>query len=187
MCLLSDYWGRKDWKSFITNERNIITSIHSQLLIIDEIVHLSFKTGNNIGDLHYVWHGNTEDTDVALLEKNLAVLRNFSHHFQSIAPVLQCLLSLDEYLLELNLTGDNVFSSNLTEEKVDKHVKQLLDMEPKDPQTIADLADGNSSERKTKFDVFWSECSKFLAEDVGEAVDAIPLPTWQKLYLSGIS
>ena len=70
---------------------------------------------------------------------------------------------------------------------MDKHVKQLLDMEPKDPQTIADLADGNSSERKTKFDVFWSECSKFLAEDVGEAVDAIPLPTWQKLYLSGIS
>ena len=62
-------------------------------------------------------------------------------------------------------------SSNLTEEKVDKHVKQLLDMEPEDPQTIADLADGNSPERKTKFDVFWSECSKFLAEDVGEAVD----------------
>ena len=67
------------------------------------VVHLSFKTGNNIGDLHYVWHGNTEDTDVALLEKNIAVLRNFSHHFQSIAPMLQCLLSLDEYLLELNL------------------------------------------------------------------------------------
>ena len=159
------------------------------------MVHLSFKTGNNIGDLHYVWRGNTEDTDVALLEKSLAVVEKLQPSFpkystramrramfvkfgrvsSGIKPaVLRC------YYREL--TGDNVSSSNLTEEKVDKHVKQLLDMEPKDPQTIADLADGNSSERKTKFDVFWSECSKFLAEDVGESVDAIPL-----LYLSGIS
>ena len=62
-------------------------------------------------------------------------------------------------------------SSNFTDEKVDKRVKQLLDMEPEDPQTITDLADADLPERKTKFDLFWSECSKFLAEDVGETVD----------------
>ena len=62
------------------------------------VVHLSFKTGNNIGDLHYVWRGNTEDTDVALLEKNLAVVEKLQP-----SCVEQCLLSLVEYLLELNL------------------------------------------------------------------------------------
>lgn len=69
------------------------------------------------------------------------------------------------------LTGDCVASSNPDEEKVDRRVKELLDMEPEDPGTITDLADAESSERKTKFDTFWTECSKYLAEDVGEAVD----------------
>jgi len=148
------------------------------------VVHLSYKTGNNIGDVHYIWHGNTHDTDVTLLEHSLTIVETLQTPFpkystramrramftkfgrvsSGIKPaVLRC------YYREL--TGDCVASSNLTEEKVDKRVKQLLDMEPEDPRTISDLADTESPERRTKFDIFWSECSKFLAEGVGEAVD----------------
>lgn len=34
------------------------------------IVHLTYKAGNNVGDVHYIWHGNTGDTDVSLLEQS---------------------------------------------------------------------------------------------------------------------
>ena len=164
------------------------------------VIHLTFKSGNNIGDLHYIWRGDTQDTDVTIFECSLAVVETLQHSFpkystramrramfvkfgrvsSGIKPaVLRC------YYREL--TGDCVASSNFTEEKVDKRVKQLLDMEPEDPQTITDLADADSPERKTKSDLFWSECSKFLAEDVGEAVAMTLLITWLKPYLSGIS
>ena len=69
------------------------------------------------------------------------------------------------------LTSDSTAASNATEEEVDKKVKQMLEMEPEDPQTLTNLAEVTNEERKTKFDTFWSECSKFLSEDVGLAID----------------
>ena len=69
------------------------------------------------------------------------------------------------------LTSDSTAAINATEEEVDKKVKQMLEMEPKDPQTLTNLAEVTNEERKTKFDTFWSECSKFLAEDVRLGVD----------------
>lgn len=263
-CLLSDYWGRKNWKSFKPDVNLLLTTIskyvdgleehckrmkavhqstlpvrevsdcvsyslvaastmvNSQLRKIDDIVkalspleplllndhcpinarhrynflqllkgglslpvvHLSYKAGNNVGDLHYIWHGDPNDTDVVLLEHSLAVVeklqpsfpkystramrRAMFNKFGRIAPGIKP-ATLRCYYREL--TGDCVSSCNAKEEVVDRRVKQLLDMEPEDPKTLADLADAESPERKTKFDVFWSECSKFLAEEVGQAVD----------------
>ena len=44
-------------------------------------------------------------------------------------------------------------------------------MEPEDPQTLTNLAEVTMEEHKTKFDTFWSKCSKILSEVVGLAVD----------------
>ncbi len=32
------------------------------------VVHLTYKTGNNVGDLHYIWHGNPSENAKAVLE-----------------------------------------------------------------------------------------------------------------------
>lgn len=40
-----------------------------------------------------------------------------------------------------------------------------------DPDVIIDLRELNNSEHGSKYDVFWDECQKFLAEDISVAVD----------------
>ena len=50
------------------------------------------------------------------------------------------------------LTSDSTAAINATEEEVDKKVKQMLEMEPEDPQTLTNLAEVTNEERKTKFD-----------------------------------
>ena len=42
------------------------------------VIHL---TGNNIGDLHYIWRGDTQDTDVTIFERSLAVVETLQHSF----------------------------------------------------------------------------------------------------------
>ncbi len=147
------------------------------------VVHLTYKAGNNVGDLHYIWHGDHAETSTAVLERSLGVVETLRPNFATfstramrkamftkfgrISPVtkpsvLRC------YYREL--TGDRGAASNATEEEVDRKVKQLLDMEPEDVRTLTDLAEV-STQQKTKFDVFWSECAKFLSEDIGLAVD----------------
>ncbi len=44
-------------------------------------------------------------------------------------------------------------------------------MEPEDPQMLIDLRSLNSSTERAKYDVFWDNCSQFLREVVGTAVD----------------
>lgn len=147
------------------------------------IVHLTYKSGNNLGDLHYIWYGDSAESSVAILEQSLHVVETLKENFPTFSTramrkamyvkfgrisnktkpcVLRC------YYREL--TGDNTTASNAAEEEVDKRVKQLLDIEPEDMQTVSDLHD-ITTERKTKFNVFWEECAKFLNEDVGLAVD----------------
>ncbi len=50
------------------------------------------------------------------------------------------------------------------------YTEKLLDMEPEDSRTITDLSEV-TTQHKTKFDVFWSECSKFLSKNICLAVD----------------
>ncbi len=51
---------------------------------------------------------------------------------------------------------------------MDARIQEIIDME--DVHVLPDLRALNSGQ-KTKFDFFWSECDKFLAEDVGTGVD----------------
>lgn len=56
----------------------------------------------------------------------------------------------------------------MCEAEIDKRVKLFVDME--DPDIVVDLRELHSDKR-SKFDVFWDECGKFLQENVGLAVD----------------
>lgn len=64
--------------------------------------------------------------------------------------------------------GDASASNCLSEAEIDERVKLYVEME--DPDIVFDLRELQSA-RKSKFDVFWDECHKFLQEDVGLAVD----------------
>ena len=38
------------------------------------VVHLMYKFGNNVGDLHYIWHGDPSEKDTSVLERRLHVV-----------------------------------------------------------------------------------------------------------------
>ena len=38
------------------------------------IIHLTYKPGNNKGDLHFVWCGNEDDSVTSLLEQSVIVV-----------------------------------------------------------------------------------------------------------------
>ena len=69
------------------------------------------------------------------------------------------------------MTGDCTAGSNLTESEIDQRVSLVLDMETDEPNTVFDLRSLNSSTSRAKFDVFWDQCSSYLNETVGTAVD----------------
>ena len=69
------------------------------------------------------------------------------------------------------LSGDNSASNTSQESEIDEPVRQLIDMEPEDPNTIVDLQEVKKTETKTKFDVFWVQAKKFISEEIGAAVD----------------
>ena len=56
----------------------------------------------------------------------------------------------------------------MNQEEVDLHAKQAIEIE--DFEIVADLRHLNSG-NKTKYDVFWDECGKFLEQNIGTAVD----------------
>ena len=42
------------------------------------IIHLTYKSGNNKGDLHLVWHGNEDDSVTSLLEQSVKAISHLS-------------------------------------------------------------------------------------------------------------
>ena len=65
-------------------------------------------------------------------------------------------------------TGYCSSSDTTDQEKIDERVKQPIKME--DPPIVMDLRHLNVG-TKAQYDGFWDECSKFLEESVGTAVD----------------
>ena len=90
-----------------------------------------------------------------------ALFEKFGHIAPTIKPAALRYFYRD-------LTGDHSASSNLTESEIDEQVRSVIKME--DPDVVIDLRQLNSG-RKSVYDVFWSECSAFIQESVGQAVD----------------
>ena len=145
---------------------------------------LTYSPGNNKGNLHFVWRfEETEIIDIVFQKSLPAVecvkpflpqyhtraMRNLlMSKFGRVSSKVQPSLLRHFYR---ELTGDCTGGSNLTETENDKRVSLVIDMEPDEPSTIFDLRSLNSSTLRAKFDIFWNECSAYLNETIGTAVD----------------
>ena len=102
------------------------------------VVHLIYKSGNNVGDLHYIWHGDPSEKDASVLERSLNVVEKLRPTFpkfstrsmrksmftkfgriSTIKPSVLCCYYRD-------LASDSTAASNAAEEEVDKRVKQMF-------------------------------------------------------------
>ena len=144
-----------------------------------KVAMLSYSHGNNIGNLHFLWKClNSPEEDISLSQQTIEKVKEKIpvYHTRSMRQALQskfgrvtagikpCVLRA----LYRDLTNDHSSPSNVTEAEIDERMRMLLEME--DPDVVVDLRHLNSGQ-KSKYDVFWSECQKFLQEDVGSAVD----------------
>ena len=141
---------------------------------------LVYSTGNNCGNSYFVWHVPDSCLDQALansqsiiedIKKSLptyhtrAMRSEFIQKFGRITSAVKP--AVLRYFYK-DLTGDSSSSETLSQEQVDERVTQAIEME--DPDIILDLRKLNSG-RKSQYDTFWEECTKFLQEEVGTAVD----------------
>ena len=151
--------------------------------LMKPVVLLTYSPGNNKGNLHFVWQfDDTSTSDI--FEKSLSVVecvkpllpqyhtrsmrKSLISKFGRVSSKVQSAVLRHFYR---ELTGDCTAGSNLTESEIDQRVSLVLDMEPDEPNTVFDLRSLNSSTSRAKFDVFWDQCSSYLNETVGTAVD----------------
>ena len=67
-----------------------------------------------------------------------------------------------------HILGDNSASDNADSAVVDERIRLILDTQ--DPKLVSDLRQDNPG-RPPKYEAFWEECRKYLAEEVDTAVD----------------
>ena len=147
------------------------------------VVMLTYSPGNNQGNLHFIWKYESMDVEkvfqnsLPVVETIKPLLPQYHTHamrasllskFGWISPKIPSAALRNFYK---SLTGDCSAASNLTEMEIDKRVQLVLEMEPEEPSTIFDLHALNSSQDRAKFDAFWEQCSMYLNEFVGTAVD----------------
>ena len=140
---------------------------------------LTYSTGNNKGNFHFVWKSAGSQGDV--LEKSQATIeaikkmlptfhtRAMRKQIQEKFGRLSNKVKPHEFrFIYKELTGDCSEGSNLTEKEIDQRVKEFLDME--DLDIIPDLCTHNKGRQKS-FDDFWLACEQVLNDQIGLAVD----------------
>ena len=145
---------------------------------------LTYAPGNNCGNLHIIWKYDRDQSSETVFQKSLPVVESIKSQFpayhtremrRSLFAKFGCVSqSVQPAVLRYfyrDLTGDCSAPSNLTKAELDGRVRQVLDMEPEDPQMIIDLRSLNSSAEHAKYDVFWDHCSQHLNESIGTTVD----------------
>ena len=148
------------------------------------IMLLTHSSGNNIGNLHFVWKLPAGKSIEATFEESVrtvedikqilpryhtrAMRREMFTKFGRISPSVKP--AALRYLYR-ELTADSSASHDTPEEIVDERVRSIILMEPEDSRTVVDLRDVKSQEKKTKYDVFWDEARKYINEEIGVAVD----------------
>ena len=136
---------------------------------------LTYSPGNNVGNSHFIWHKTLSTassqrvieeikTKLPIFHSRLMkreVINKFGKVSSSVKPAVLRYFYHD-------LTGDSSGSETMNQEEVDLHAKQAIEIE--DFEIVADLRHLNYG-NKTKYDVFWDECGKFLEQNIGTAVD----------------
>ena len=140
---------------------------------------LTYSHGNNIGSLHFVWKVlESVDEDISESQRTIekakseipifhtrAMKRALASKFGRVSPSMKPVLLRALYK---ELTNDASASTNLHEAEIDERMRMILEME--DADIVVDLRHLNSG-RKTRYDVFWGECKKFIDEGIGSPVD----------------
>ena len=148
------------------------------------IMLLTYSSGNNVGNLHFVWKvpsnkpmKETFQDSVRVIEKikpllpqyhTRAMRRAMFEKFSRVSPSVKPAVL---HFFYQDLTGDASLSRTTPESIIDERVRKIIHMEPEDPNTLVDLREVKSKETQTKFNVFWDEAQKFINEDLGVAVD----------------
>ena len=141
---------------------------------------LIYSTGNNCGNSYFLWHVPDKCLDQAIKNSQVviegikrqlpvyhtrAMIQEFIQKFGRVTHAVKP--AVLRYFYK-DLTGYCSSSDTTDQEKIDERVKQAIEME--DPHIVMDLRHLNSG-MKAQYDGFWDECSKFLEESVGTAVD----------------
>ena len=145
---------------------------------------LTYSSGNNTGNLHFIWKVPVENTAEECFQSSLAAIEQVKlllpqFHtramrqamFEKFGRVSPGVKPAVLRLFYKDLTGDCSASHDLPESVVDECVHEILTMEPEDPNTVVDLREVKNKDSRTKFEVVWSEAQKYMNEDLGVAVD----------------
>ena len=131
---------------------------------------LTYSHSNNIGSLHFVWKVlESVDEDISESQRTIekakseipifhtrAMKRALASKFGRVSPSMKPVLLRALYK---ELTNDASASTNLHEAEIDERMRMILEME--DADIVVDLRHFNSG-RKTRYDVSWGECKKFI-------------------------
>ena len=134
--------------------------------------------------MHFVWRYDCAESTESVMQRSLPVIEIIKpllpqYHtramrrslFSKFGRVTKGIKPAVLRAFYREISGDSSASTNLVEAEIDKRVQLVLDMEPEDPNNVIDLRSLNSSSGRAKYDVFWDQCSRFLNESVGTAVD----------------
>ena len=184
--------GKEDFEQLFLNDFTPTTAMSRyQFLqslerngISSPVVLLTHSSGNNAGNLHFIWKVPVRMTVEECFQNSLAVIERVKalmpqFHTRAMRKAMyekfgRVSSGVKPKVLRVfyrDLTGDCSASHDLPESIVDERVREILTMELEDPRTLVDLREVKHPELRSKFDVFWEEAHKYINEDLGAAVD----------------
>ena len=148
------------------------------------IMLLKYLSGNNIGNLHFVWKLPIDKSIEATFEESVRTVEGIKQILPQYHTRAMCREMFAKFgrispnvkpaalrFLYRELTGDSSASHDTPESIIDERIRSIILMEPENPHTVVDLREVSSQETKTKYDTFWDEARKYINEEIGVAVD----------------
>ena len=145
------------------------------------IMLLKYSSGNNIGNLHFVWKLPIDKPVEATFEESVRTIEGVLPQYHTRAMRREMFAMFGRIspnvkpaalrFLYRELTGDSSASHDTPETIINERIRSIILMEPENPHTVVDLREVSSQETKTKYDVFWDEARKYINEEIGVAVD----------------
>ena len=147
-------------------------------------MYLTYSSGNNVGNSHFVWHISPEISIEESFQSSLSTLESIKaefpqFHTRAMRKALfekfgRVCTGIKPAILRYfyrDLTGDSSASHDYQEAEIDERVREIINMEPEDPNTVIDLREVKKNGTRTKFECFWEKARTYLNEEMGTAVD----------------
>lgn len=140
----------------------------------------TYSTGNNLGNLYFLWRVPEDESESELLTRSQAMVRKVeatipTYHTRAMRKQFmhdfELLVKLEPKVLREMyrcLTGDTAASHDSDQAAVDQRIQQIIRLQ--DPDILPDLRHLNEG-RPEKYQVFWEFCRKFIEHKAETAVD----------------